>query len=496
MPIRFGTSGWRAVFADEFTFENVRKLTHVIAGHIKENLEFGFFSPDYGQNAGPSMTSQPPLVVIGYDTRFASEDFAREAAEVFAASGIRVFLADSETPTPALAWAVIERKAVGGVVITASHNPAQYNGYKWTPYWGGPAIPAVTEDIERRLALLTQHAIRTMPYEKALRDGWIVRMDFRNSYFKKLRTLLDLKRIKAAKLKIGVDSLYGAARHYLAPFLEEAGVQVVSLHDNRDVLFGGHSSEPSPEVLQKLVETVKARKLNLGLSCDGDADRFGILDAGGVWIPPNDVLALALHHLVVNRGLKGAVARSLMTSHFVDAVAKSHGLRVRETPVGFKYIGDLLRGGGFLLGGEESGGLSIAGHVPEKDGPLACLLMAELVACERKPLVKIREQLHKKLGEFHNVRVNFHLENLLFARELNDRLKLKPPTVLGGASVWRIDETDGFKFVLKDGRWLGLRLSGTEPVVRLYVEAFNKKDVDVLVAEGKKIIFDKDGGKR
>ncbi|MBI5242364.1 MAG: phosphoglucomutase/phosphomannomutase family protein [Elusimicrobia bacterium] len=496
MSIRFGTSGWRALFADEFTFDNVRKLTHVISGHIKENLEFGFFSPEYGQHAGAGMTSQPPLVVIGYDTRFFSEEFAREAAEVFAAGGIRVFLASSETPTPALAWAVIEHKAVGGVVITASHNPAQYNGCKWTPYWGGPAIPAVTEDIERRLALLSQHAIRTMPYEKAIRDGWIVRMDMRGPYFKKLRGLLDLKRIKSAKLKIGVDPLYGAARRYLKPFLEEAGAQVMSLHEDRDVLFGGRSSEPSPEVLGDLIGLVKSKKLDLGLSCDGDADRFGILDAGGVWIPPNDVLALALHHLVANRGLKGGVARSLMTSHFVDAVAKSHGLRVRETPVGFKYIGDLLRGGGFLLGGEESGGLSIAGHVPEKDGPLACLLMAELVAFEGKPLAKVREQLHKKHGEFHNVRVNFHLENLLFARELNDRLKLKPPTTLGGSSVWRIDETDGFKFVLKDGRWLGLRLSGTEPVVRLYAEAFSKKDMDVLVGEGKKMIFGRNGGKK
>ncbi|HAH07089.1 MAG TPA: phosphoglucomutase [Elusimicrobia bacterium] len=492
MSIRFGTSGWRAIFADEFTFENVRKLTHVIAGHIKENLEYGFFSPEYGLHAGSEQTSQPPLVVIGYDTRFFSEEFAREAAEVFAASGIRVFLADSETPTPALAWAVLDHKAIGGVVITASHNPAQYNGYKWTPYWGGPATPEVTADIERRLAILSQHTIRHMPYDKALRDGWIVRTDFRTPYFKKLRGLLDLKRLKAAKLKVGVDSLGGAARNYLRPFLEECGMQVTSLHEERDVLFGGHSSEPSPEILVGLADAVKKKKLHLGLSCDGDADRFGIMDAGGVWIPPNDVLALALHHLVVNRGMKGSVARSLMTSHFVDAVAKSHGLRVRETPVGFKFIGDLLRGGGFLIGGEESGGLSIAGHVPEKDGPLACLLMAELVAFERKPLAKIREELHKKHGAFHNVRVNFHLENLVFAKELNDRLKLKPPTVLGGASVWRIDETDGFKFVLKDGRWLGLRLSGTEPVVRLYVEAFNKKDVDALVAEGKKIVFAKE----
>ncbi|MFA6030139.1 MAG: phosphoglucomutase/phosphomannomutase family protein [Elusimicrobiota bacterium] len=491
MSIKFGTSGWRAIFAEDFTVDNVRRLTHIIAGHVKENLEFGFISPEYGQYAGPERTSQPPVVIVGYDTRFMSETFARETAEVFAAAGIRVFLADSDTPTPALAWAVLEHKAVGGVVITASHNPAQYNGYKWTPYWGGPATLAVTEDIERRLALLGQHAIRSMNYDKALRDGWIVPTDFRKGYFKKLRGMFDLKRLKAARLRVGVDALNGAGRNYLRPFLEECGVEVSALHEDRDVLFGGHSSEPSPEILGPLVELVKKKKLHLGLACDGDADRFGILDAGGVWISPNDVLALALYHLIEHRGMKGNVARSLMTSHFVDAVAKFHGMRVRETPVGFKYIGDLLRGGGFLLGGEESGGLSMIGHVPEKDGPLACLLMAELVACEGKPLVKILDALHKKHGSFFNVRHNFHLESLAFAKDLNDRLKLKPPTVIGGASVWRIDETDGFKFVLKDGRWLGMRLSGTEPVVRLYAEAFDKRSLDALVEEGRRIVFGK-----
>ncbi|MEK7656367.1 MAG: phosphoglucomutase/phosphomannomutase family protein [Elusimicrobiota bacterium] len=490
MSIKFGTSGWRAVFAEDFTFENVRKLTHVISAHVKESLEFGFNSPDYGQ-AASSMSSLAPLVVVGYDSRFLSEEFARETAEVFAINGVRVFLADAESPTPAVAWAVLAHKAVGGVVITASHNPAKYNGYKWTPFWGGPATPAVTEDIERRLALLGHHAIRSMNYEKAIRDGWIVRVDLRKPFFKQIGGLLDLKKIKSSKLKIGVDALNGAARGYLRPFLEGLGLKVEGNREGRDVLFGGRSSEPTPEALAPLAALMKAKKLDLGLSCDGDADRFGIMDAGGVWISANDVLALTLYHLVENRGMSGAVARSIMTSHFVDAVAKAHGLRVRETPVGFKYIGDLLRGGGFLLGGEESGGLSIAGHVPEKDGILACLLMLELVAFERKPLSKIREQLFKKYGEFHNVRLNFHLDGPTLSRDLSDRLKVKPPTILAGSSVWRIDESDGFKFVLKDGRWLGMRFSGTEPVVRLYAEAGDAKSLAVLVDEGKKIIAGK-----
>ena len=496
MAIKFGTSGWRAVLSEDYTFANVRRLTHAIAGHVKEHPEFGFLSPEYQKHAGQRQGREAPVVVVGYDTRFMSEDFARETAEVFAADGIRVLLADSDAPTPAVAWAVLHHGAVGGVVITASHNPARYNGYKWTPFWGGPATPEVTEDIERRLSLVGHHAVRSMPHERALRDGWIAPTDFRGPYLKQLKSLLDLKTLKSSRLRIGVDSMHGAARGYLRPFMEELGLKVVGLREDRDVLFEGLPPEPSPETLTALIARMKRDKLNLGLACDGDADRFGVLDAGGEWISANEVLALAFYHLTVHRGLTGNVARSLMTSHFVDAVAKAHGSRVRETPVGFKFIGDLLRGGGFLVGGEESGGLTVAGHVPEKDGLLACLLMAELVAAEGKPLVKIREALFKKHGTFLNVRCNFHLDRPAAARELGDRLKLKPPMDLAGAPVWRIDETDGFKFILKDGRWLGLRLSGTEPVVRLYAEAADARDLDALVQEGRRVVFGKGGGSK
>ncbi len=488
MAIHFGTSGWRAVFADEFTFANVRKLTHAIAGHVKENAEFGFDSPDYhaALKAPPGPT---PVVAVGYDTRFLSDAFAREAAEVFAAGGVRVRLASSEVPTPALAWGVLQLQTVGGVVITASHNPARYNGYKWTPFWGGPATPAVTDDIERRVGLLSHSQIAAMASDKAEREGWIIRQDFRAPYFKQIASLLEPKRLKAARLAVGVDSLNGAVRQYLRPLLESFGIETKGLHEERDVLFRGHSTEPAPDTLQELVQLMRRdKKLALGLACDGDGDRFGILDAGGVWIPPNDVLALAVDHLVRNRGLRGKVARSLMTSHFVDAVAKSHGLEVRETPVGFKFIGDYMRGGNFLLGGEESGGLTIQGHVPEKDGLLACLLMAELVAFDRKPLVKIREQLHKKVGLFCNERRNLKVGGASALAALEDRLKLKPPLSLAGSSVWRIDHTDGFKFVLKDGSWLGLRPSGTEPVVRVYAESSSPEKLKALMDAGEKIV--------
>jgi len=487
--IKFGTSGWRGVVSDEFTFANVRKVTHAAAGSVKESVDVGYNSDDYRAFLAGVAPSRVPTVVIGYDTRFMSEDFAREAAAVFASDGVRTLFSATDLPTPAAAWAVLAHKAVGGVMITASHNRSDYNGFKWMSYWGGAASPTVTDELERRVELLGDHAVKAMTEERAAKESWFETVDFRESYFDQLESLLDVKAIKKAKLKVGIDVMHGSGRHYLRPFLEKRlGVQVVALNENRDVLFGGISPEPTPETTTALAELVKKQKLDLGLSCDGDADRFGIIDAGGEWIPANDVVALAYEHLVVHRGLKGKAARSVMTSHFVDAVAKSHGSETRETPVGFKFLGELLRTGTFLLAGEESGGLSIRGHVPEKDGILSCVLMLELVAMEGKSLVSVRERLHKKVGAFYNARLNQPVERLRQIIELEDRLRAKPPLELAGASVWRVDQSDGFKFILRDGAWLGLRSSGTEAVFRMYAEAHTPKRLQEMLDAGKKMI--------
>ncbi len=485
--IKFGTSGWRAVVSEEFTFQNVRRVAHAIAGSVKENPECGVLSPDYKAHIG----GEPPVVpevVVGYDTRFLSEDFARELAGVLALAGIKCQFSNAEVPTPALAWAVLERKAVGGAMITASHNGPYYNGVKWMPYWGGAATPPVTDDLERRLEFLGEQTPKTMAWDKAVKESLVEFRDFRKGYWRKLSSLLDLKKIKSARLKVGVDSLHGTGRNYLAPFLEDLGVEVVEINHDRDVLFGGRAPEPTEESLRDLAELMRKKRLSLGLAMDGDADRFGILDAGGVWVSPNDVLPLALEHLIAHKGVKGKVARTVMTSHFVDAVAKSYGLETRETPVGFKYIGELLRTGHFALGGEESGGLSMRGHVPEKDGILACLLMLELVACEKKPLLSVRDRLFKRVGHFHSVRLNFRIEKLRQMIEVQERLRVNPPLDLAGGSVWRIDESDGFKFILRDGSWLGLRPSGTEPAFRVYAEAASTQKLDALVDAGKKLL--------
>jgi len=492
--IKFGTSGWRAVIGEDFNLSSLRRVSHAAAEHVKENREFGYKGEEYLlhlQRAGKP-APKAAKVIIGYDTRYLSEDSAKNAAEALAAEGITAIISNTDAPTPVVAWEVMRNYASGGVMITASHNPPHYNGFKWTPYWGGPAMPEITNDLEARVQGLTIAEVeKHIPFEHGVTAGIIKIGDFHASYFKQLDTLLDLGAIKKAGLKIGADSLNGAARSYLRPILEKAGAKVTGLREERDVLFGGHAPDTSAGNLKGLKEAVLKNKLNLGLACDGDADRFGIIDSDGTWISPNLVLGLVLEHLVKNRGLKGKFARSVMTSHFADAIARRHGLEVRETAVGFKHIGNLLRSGQYLLGGEESGGLSIMNHVPERDGILACMLIAEMVAYERKPIKKILADLNKRVGNFVNSRVNLNVDKNLNMDVLVEKLRVNPPLNLAGASVWRIDHTDGFKFIMKDGSWLGLRPSGTEALVRIYAESPTAQKTAALNEAGKKIMTGK-----
>lgn len=488
--IKFGTSGWRARIGEDFSINNIRRAAHATALHIKENKIYGFKGEEYNLHLSSrnAKAGKNPLVIIGYDTRFFSENAAKIIAEVFAFHGIVSYVSHSDCPTPTLAWMVMKHNAVGGVMITASHNPPNYNGYKWTPFWGGPAIPEITADIELRALSLSAAAVeKRIDFEEGSASNLIKVMDFHKTYLEQISSLVDISAIKKAGLKVAVDSVHGACRTYLRPFLENIGVKVTGIRENRDVYFGGHSPDTDKENLSELIKTVTKNKLNLGLACDGDSDRFGIIDSDGSWISPNTMLGLIFNHLVKNRGLKGRGARSVMTSHFIDAVARINGLEVRETPVGFKYIGNLLRTGQYILGGEESAGLSVLNHVPEKDGIIACLLAAEMVAYERKPIKKILAELEKQTGTYHNLRLNFHLDEKIDITNVIDRLNSNPPLNLGGAPVWRIDTTDGFKFILKDGSWAGLRPSGTEPVVRIYAESRDEKKLMDIVEAAKKI---------
>jgi len=469
--IKFGTSGWRGVIADDFTFKRVRVVTQAIADHL----------------AAQGLKSKG--VVVGYDTRFLSERFAAESVGVFAANGIHSYLSNRDVPTPAVSFEIIRSKAAGGINFTASHNPPEYSGLKFSPAWGGPALPETTKDIESRAnALLEKNNIAAMPLAEAKEKGLADEVDLRKAYSEDLRRKVDFDAIRKSKLKVAVDLLYGTGRDYIDSALRDAGCAVTVIHANRDVLFGGHSPEPSEANLAELASVMKKGKFDIGLAVDGDADRFGVLDADGTYMNPNQVLALVLDYLCRTRGWKGGAARSIATSHLIDAVAKKHGIEVYETGVGFKFIGDLLVQGKIIFGGEESAGMTIKDHVPEKDGILACLLVAEMVASEKRSLKEILKRLYKEVGTILNERINLRLTEANGA-EVHARLS-QPLAELGGQRVKGKKTTaDGTKYMLEDDSWVLMRASGTEPVVRVYVESSSEEKIKMLLDAGKKFIL-------
>lgn len=428
-------------------------------------------------------------VVVGYDTRFLSERFAEEAVKVLAASGIHSSLSNRNVPTPVVSFEIIRRKAAGGINFTASHNPPLYNGLKFSPAWGGPALPETTKDIESRAnALLEKNSIPVMPLGEAKQKGLVEDADFRKSYLDDLRKKIDFDPIKKAKLKVAVDLLHGTGRDYLDSALSEAGCAITVFHGNRDTMFGGHAPDPSEANLAELSSLVKKGRFDIGLAVDGDADRFGVLDADGTYINPNQVLALVLDYLCRTRGWKGGAARSIATSHLIDAVAKKHGIEVYETGVGFKYIGDLLVQGKIIFGGEESAGMTIKDHVPEKDGILACLLAAEMVSREKKSMKELLKRLYKEVGTILNERLNIPLTETNRA-EVNTRLS-QPLNELGGLRVKGKKTTaDGTKYMIEDDSWVLMRASGTEPVIRVYVESSSEEKIKALIDAGRKFIL-------
>ncbi|MDW7710728.1 MAG: phosphoglucomutase/phosphomannomutase family protein [Deferrisomatales bacterium] len=464
--VKFGTSGWRAVLCDDFTFENVRVVVQAVADHlVAEGLG--------GQG-----------VLVAHDTRFMGPAFARVACEVLAGNGLRAYAVDRDVPTPVVSFDILHHGRDGALNFTASHNPPEYNGVKFSPAWGGPALPETTRDIEIRAnAGMVEGQYRRLGFDEALAAGLVVRHDPRPAYLDRLRELVDFDRIRAAGLRLAVDPLFGTARGYLDHLLAEAGCELRMVHDYPDPLFGGRPPEPSEAHIPELLALVREDPgVRLGLSTDGDADRFGVVDAGGRFLEPNYFLALLLDYLIRDRGFEGGVARSVATTHLVDAVARDLGRQVHETPVGFKFIGDLIRRGEVALGGEESAGLSIRGHVPEKDGILACCLAAEMVARRGKPLFEQLEELYARVGRTLTRRVNLHLSPAQ-EQALGERLGA-PPSSFAGRGVTGTVTLDGLKLLLEGGAWLLVRKSGTEPVVRLYLEASDPDTLDALTEAG------------
>jgi len=465
-PIKFGTSGWRGLIARDFTFENVRVAAQGIALYLRAESE----------RAGSPIYRKEPLVILGHDTRFLGKEFSLAAAEVLTSAGLKPQLCERDAPTPVISFTIRNRKAIGGINMTASHNPAEYQGLKFSTSNGAPATPEVTSQIEARIAEL-QQSHWTM--QSAVVGTFECKtFDPQPAYFKQLHKLIDFKTLRRAKLKVAVELMYGTGRGYLDTLLEEAGARVTLFHNELNPLFGGHHPEPNAEGMNEVSRFVRSGKAQIGLGLDGDADRFGIVDKDGTWLTPNQILALALYHLKKNRGWTGAVVRTVPTSHEVDEVARLLNVPVHETPVGFKYIGALMETEPIIVGGEESGGLSVKGHVPEKDGILACLLMAELVATERRSLGEILKALEKKIGAFYTDRLNVKIpaekKEALLAK-LAGGLK-----TVGPFEVQKFITTDGYKFLLPNGEWVAFRASGTEPLIRCYIEAKSRPQLKRL----------------
>jgi phosphoglucomutase len=458
--IHFGTSGWRGVIADDFTFGGVRRASAAIAAHV-------------------SALKKNPKLVVGHDTRFFSPEFARTAAGVLRKNGCAIVFCPEPTPTPVLAHAIIYNKYEGGVNITASHNPAEYNGLKFSGPDGGPALPDITKDIEKRAAALPEDDghFQDMPDD-------FERIDPRGPYFEQLKKMIRFDVLANAKGNFAYDAVHGCGAGWLDLILTDHGITVESIRTKRDVLFDGSGPDPSEENLAPLKKLVLEKKSLAGLATDGDADRFGILDRDGTFVQPNHILGLVFDYLLETRGEKLGASRSVATTHLIDAVARLHGVKAYETPVGFKYVGPLLRAGKIALGGEESAGMTIRGHLPEKDGVLACLLVAEMIAARQKSLRdQLRDLFHRVGAQFWPVRENLHLPAEAQAK-LPDRLR-ENFSEFAGHKVAKIDRTDGLKLIFEDSSWILMRPSGTEPVARIYTEAATEAAAQELAAEAR-----------
>ena len=477
MQIKFGTSGWRAIIAEDFTFDTVKIVIQAIADYINETSELA----DRG-------------IIVGYDTRFLSDRFAETAVSVLMANDIKCFLTDRDAPTPAISLEIIQRKTAGAVNITASHNPPEWNGIKFSPEWGGPALSQTTDEIGNRANRLIEqgYSPKVIELENGRKQGLLDLIDPRPCYFDQIKELVNFDAIRDAGLKVVIDPQYGTARGYLDVLLEEAGCDFIALHNEINPSFGGKQSiEPKAENVPELIERVVFTDAVLGLVTDGDADRFGIIDRDGTYIEASYFMAALIDYLIKTRGWEsGTVVRNIPASHLIDAAVKLHkGIDLRYTPVGFKYIGEIMCEipEKFLFGGESSSGLTIHNHIPEKDGIVAGLLAVEMVATTGKSISQLLDELYRRVGRYVFKQPNFRISEKQ-QNEVLERLEKNPPKKIAGKKVMEtikpsdFENWDGYKFILEDGSWFALRLSGTEPLVRCYAEASEQDEVETLIS--------------
>ena len=468
MTIKFGTDGWRAVISETFTFGNLRLVAQAIADFVLE---------ENGDN---------PSIIIGFDTRFLSDRYAAEVARVMAANGITAWLARADTPTPAVSYAIVNKQATAGVMITASHNAPRYNGLKLKASYGGSASPKQNRRVEQLLErnLERAHGPNLMGLEQAIKQDKVIKFDPSWAYYEHLSTLVDLDIISNGELRVVADGMFGSGRGAISEMLTRGRTRVHNIRHEMNPGFGGIHPEPIAKHLGLLMSTIQAGHWQVGLATDGDADRLGAVDAKGNFVDPHRIFGLVLRYLLQKRGLRGKVVRTVSTTRMVDRIAQAYDLPLVETPVGFNHIADLMIANGVVMGGEESGGMSIQRHIPEGDGVLMGLLLLEVMAEAQQPLHLLVDDLLAEYGPAQYARTDMKLTKPVAKAQMVKKLLDDAPSAIEGVAIESIQTTDGVKYYLNDGSWLLIRPSGTEPVLRVYAEAPTDERVKALLRFG------------
>jgi alpha-D-glucose phosphate-specific phosphoglucomutase len=481
MTIHFGTDGWRAVISDTFTFHNLRLVGQAIADAVgSEHWLNGKTTPE---------NVDPQKMVVGYDTRFLSDRYATDMSRVLAANGYKVLLSQSDAPTPVISFTVRHQGAIGGVMITASHNAPRYNGVKLKAAYGGSALP---EQCRRVEVYLNDNEARgrgpnQMDFERARQAGLIQRLNPLPAYYEHLRSLINFDLIAENPQRVVVDSMYGSGRGVIKGVLQGTGCEVQEIRAELNPGFGGVHPEPISRYLGALASAISTGMGDLGLVTDGDADRIGAMDGRGNFVDPHKIMALALRYLVEKRGWKGPVIRTVSTTSMIDRLAERYGLPMHETPVGFNHIADYMLQGDVLIGGEESGGISFHGHIPEGDGILMGLLLLEIVATSGKTLYELVDDLLQEVGPAYYQRTDLRLSHPVSKEGMSRSLVECAPAEIGGEKVVSISTVDGVKYQIADGSWLLIRPSGTEPVLRVYAEGRTAQMVQDLLGFGEQV---------
>ncbi|RZD17360.1 MAG: phosphoglucomutase/phosphomannomutase family protein [Candidatus Acididesulfobacter guangdongensis] len=503
MEIEFGTSGWRGKIADDFTYENVKLVSQAICnflneksanvGKIVKDRQNGGIENEHTITAG----NTEKIIIVGYDTRFLSEEFAKCASGVFCANGFKVLYCETFTPTPVLAAAILKEKALGAINITASHNPYNYNGVKFSPCWGGPALPEDTEIItDKSNELLKNPHYKFIEFDEAKDKSLLKEVSFIDYYIGLIEDKIDFNLIKSngSNIYIIVNPMHGTSSGVIDKVLKKNGIDFDILNPQRDAFFGaGKAPDPSDKNLADLKARIKEyndkrnnnsdgknKKIAFGLATDGDADRYGIIDEEGRFVEPNIILPMLYNYYISGKNIKGDAARSVATSALIDRVARKYGFKIHETPVGFKYLGKLISEKKVIMAGEESSGLTVINHTPDKDGIFTCLLVLEMLSFYKKPLNSLVKEFMEEFGPIFTKRINEPVNREKFKANIDSKMAAFP-SIFEGKKVINKSFVDGYKIFFEDDAWLLARLSGTEEVMRIYGEADTSETLNLLI---------------